>query len=150
LSDIKKLKRSFWIVAAVCTAANSLWIPFLDNVNKLFQVRFCFTQVTAGKVISIVYLVTVLTSIPLGLLVDAYGNRRVLTTIALVVFLTAQLIFLLYPQCQEGDSGEIGAIYGLFFEGLGYSFYANVLVASIPLVTKSKFLGTAFGIITMI
>jgi len=39
-----------------------------------------------------------------------------------------------------------GAAAGLYLEGIGYSFYANVMVASIPLVVRMKFLGTAFGI----
>lgn len=95
--DIKKLKKSFWIVMTICTAAQSVWIPFLDNVNKMFQVRFCFTQVTAGKAISIFYLVTVATSVPIGLFVDANGKRRILTVAAQSIFLIAQLIFLVYP-----------------------------------------------------
>ena len=86
---------------AICTAAQSVWIPFLDNVNKMFQVRFCFTQVTAGKAISIFYLVTVVTSVPIGLFVDANGKRRILTVAAQSIFLIAQFIFLVYPQCSE-------------------------------------------------
>lgn len=93
------MRKAFWIVAAVCTSGMNLWIPFLDNVNKLFQVRFCFTQVSAGKVVALVYLTSVATSIPLGMLVDHYGQRRVLTIIGLAIFLTAQGIFLVYPQC---------------------------------------------------
>ena len=100
-TDIKKLKKSFLIVMAICTAAQSVWIPFLDNVNKMFQVRFCFTQVTAGKAISIFYLVTVATSVPIGLFVDINGKRRILTVAAQSIFLIAQFIFLVYPQCSE-------------------------------------------------
>jgi MFS family permease len=128
----------------------NLWIPFLDNVNRLFQYRFCFSQVDAGKVVSVVYLTAVATSIPLGLYVDAYGQRRLLTAVGLAVFLLAQAIILVYPQCPEDGGSELGAIAGLVFEGIGYSFYANVFVSSIPLVTKAKLLGTAFGIMEML
>lgn len=86
-------------MAAICTSGMNLWIPFLDNVNKLFQVRFCFTQVSAGKAVALVYLTSVTTSIPLGMYVDHHGKRRLLTIIGLLVFLIAQVIFLLYPQC---------------------------------------------------
>lgn len=95
------MKKSFWIVIAICTASLSVWIPFLDNINRMFQVRFCFTQVTAGKAISIFYLITVATSVPIGLLVDAYGKRRILTVFAQIIFAIAQLIFLIYPQCSD-------------------------------------------------
>lgn len=123
----------------------SLWIPFLDNVNRLFQKRFCYTQVSAGKVVTIAYIMTTVTSIPLGLFIDKYGHRRILIIVGLFVFLTAQMIILVYPQC-DGENTMPGAIAGLFFEGLGYSFYANVMVASIPLVVRMKLIGTAFGI----
>lgn len=43
-----------------------------------------------------------------------------------------------------------GATWGLLFIGLGYSFYANCLVPSIPLVIPKKVTGTAFGIMQMI
>jgi hypothetical protein len=67
----------------------------------------------------------------------------------MAVFIIAQVIFLVYPQC-EGGNIRTGAIAGLVFEGIGYSFYANVMVGSIPLVVKKKLLGTAFGIMEMI
>lgn len=53
-----------------------LYIPFLDNVNSLFQKRFCFTQTSAGEAIMIAYLASAMCSIPLGLFVDRFGHRR--------------------------------------------------------------------------
>jgi MFS family permease len=96
---VKKLRKAFWIAAAICASGMNLWIPFLDNVNRLFQVRFCFTQVSAGKAVALVYLTSVAASIPLGMYVDHHGQRRVLTIIGLAIFLIAQMIFLLYHQC---------------------------------------------------
>jgi MFS family permease len=77
----------------------SLWIPFLDNINRLFQYRFCYTEVSAGDAVSIAYFVAVVTSIPLGLAVDYFGRRRILSVVGLLVLLIAQLIILIYPQC---------------------------------------------------
>jgi MFS family permease len=76
-----------------------MWIPFMDNVNSLFQHRFCYTQLSAGSVITIAYLVAVGLSLPLGFVVDTWGQRRILAVIGMGVFLTGQLIILAYPQC---------------------------------------------------
>lgn len=91
----------------------SLWIPFLDNVNSLFIKRFCFTQITAGKFIAITYLTAAMTSIPVGLFVDKFGNRRMLAVVGLAIFVIAQLIMLAYPQCPLNGEPEFGAISGL-------------------------------------
>jgi hypothetical protein len=46
------------------------YVPFLDNSNKLLQVRFCFSQVTAGKNITVTYLVVGVFGFPLGWFMD--------------------------------------------------------------------------------
>lgn len=147
-SDVRKLKKEFWITVSICTMAMTLWIPFMDNVNRLFQKRFCYSQTSAGDVIILPYIFAVVLSIPLGIVVDKYGHRRSLSILGLLFFLRAQVIILLYPQCQGTET--TGVILGLVLEGIGYAFYANVLVASIPLVCKLKLLGTAFGIMEML
>lgn len=101
---------------------------------------------SAGQAISIAYLCAVVVSIPLGLLVDKYGKRRWLSVAALGVFFLAQFIILVYPQCSDNQSQEMGVIAALVIQGIGYAFYGNVLVAAIPLVCKATQLGTGFGI----
>lgn len=68
------------------------YIPFLDNANRLFQRRFCFTQTSAGEVITITYIATAIFSGPLGILVNKVGYRRYFIIGATVVFLTAHSI----------------------------------------------------------
>ena len=82
----------------------------------------------------------------MGLLVDKYGKRRWLSVTGLGIFFIAQFILLVYPQCGENEPQEMGTIVALVFQGIGYAFYANVLVAAIPLVCKVTQLGTGFGI----
>ncbi len=77
------------------------YIPFLDNVNKLLQVRFCFSQITAGRNIMITYLVTSLVGFPLGIIVDRIGYKRYLTMIGMTLFMTAHIIIYVFPQCVE-------------------------------------------------
>jgi hypothetical protein len=75
------------------------YIPFLDNVNKLLQVRFCFSQTTAGSNIMITYLVTALIGFPLGIIVDKIGYKRYLTMIGMAFFMIAHIIIYAFPQC---------------------------------------------------
>jgi MFS family permease len=128
--------------------AVSLYVPFMDGANRLYQVRFCFSQVTSGKAIVITYLVAAAGSAPLGLLIDKVGHKRYFMVACFCIFTIAQSFILFFPQCSESE--ENGSIVGLALIGLGYCFYGNCIIASIPLVAKKKVLGTAFGLQQMI
>ena len=120
------------------------YIPFLDNANRLFQKRFCFTQTTAGEVITVTYIATALFSGPLGILVNRVGFRRFFIMGATFIFFLAHTIIWAYPQCD--GQAEYATFWGLLLLGIGYSFYANVIVAAIPMVVQRKVLGSAIGI----
>lgn len=79
--------------------AVALYVPFLDNANRLFQIRFCYTSTQAGSTIMITYLVAASFSAPLGMLIDRVGCKRYFTIASMVIFSIAQLIILLWPQC---------------------------------------------------
>jgi MFS family permease len=132
--------------------AVSLYVCFLDNANQLIQKRFCHTQASAGREMSIVYIVAACCSVPLGFIIDKVGHRRYFSIACMVIFAIAHLIIYAYPQCADKSVNNLfsGASIGLFLIGVGYCFYANSLVPSIPLVVKKKVTGTAFGIMQMI
>lgn len=145
------LKGSFWLIVVLCMFAVALYVCFLDNANKLLQTRFCYTNTSAGRAIMITYIVAAVCSAPLGFIVDKVGFKRYFTIVGMIIFTIAHLIILLYPQCVEGSSDTLaGASWGLFLLGVGYCFYANCVVPSIPLVVRKKVTGTAFGIMQMI
>ena len=124
------------------------YIPFLDNANLLFQKRFCFSRTSAGEVVTITYIATAVISGPLGLVVNKVGKRRFFIMTATLVFLSAHTIIWLFSQCSI--EAEYSPVWGLFLLGIGYSFYANVIVASIPLVVKKKILGSAIAIMEIL
>lgn len=128
--------------------AISQYIPFLDNVNKLIQVRFCFSQVSAGKNIMVTYLVTALVGFPLGILVDKIGYKRYLTMTGMAIFMISHIIIYVYPQCNGlgPETSWSGASWGLFLLGFSYCFYANCIIPSIPVVVSKRVTGSAFGI----
>jgi hypothetical protein len=82
--------------------AVSEYVPFMDNVNRLYIKRFCLTQVVAGRFIMTTYIVAAACSAPLGILIDKVGFRRYFIMGCFVVFLTAQGLILLWPTCTEG------------------------------------------------
>lgn len=148
LKDLKQLKGVFWILMSLCMVSMGQYIPFLDNVSKLIQVRFCFSQLSAGKSIMITYLVTSFLGLPLGILVDKIGYKRYLIMIGMGVFLVAHMIIYLYPQCDfiGTYASWSGASWGLLILGLGYCFYANCIIPSVPIIVSKKITGSAFGI----
>lgn len=96
--------------------ALSSYIPFMDNANRLYQRRFCFTQVEAGQAVMLTYLVCVVVSPFFGILVDKIGRRRYFIILTLLVFFVAHFFILVYPSCKF-DIVEKGSIAGLVFIG---------------------------------
>jgi MFS family permease len=128
--------------------AIGLYVPFMDGANRLYQFRFCFTQVSSGKALVVTYVVAAVCSVPLGMLVDRVGYKRYFIMLAMVIFTVAQSYILAYPQCSHDQLN--GSIVGLAFIGLGFCFYGNCILPAIPLVVKKKVTGTAFGIMQTI
>ncbi len=128
------------------------YVPFLDNANSLLQKRFCFSQVTAGSNITVTYLVVGLFGLPIGYLVDKLGYKRYFIMVGMSVFALGHIIILTYPQCISilAVTHWCGASWGLFLLGIGYCFYCNCLMPSIPLIVPKKITGTAFGILSVL
>lgn len=80
------------------------YVPFLDNVNRLLQERFCFSQVTAGQNITINYAAVGIFGLPIGLLADKIGYKRYFIIVGMCIFTTGQAIILLYPQCIQSTT----------------------------------------------
>lgn len=75
------------------------YIPFFDNANKLLQVRFCFSQITAGKNITVTYLVVGMFGFPLGWFIDKIGYRRYFAIFGMLVFAIGHFVVMVFPQC---------------------------------------------------
>lgn len=100
----------------LCMFALSSYIPFMDNVNRLFIERFCFTQIGSGQAVMLTYLTCVVVSPFIGMLVDKIGKRRYFIVFTLLVYFTAHFFLLVYPSCLEG-SIEMASITGLILLG---------------------------------
>jgi MFS family permease len=92
-----------------------------------------------------IYLSAIVTSLPLGLLVDKYGGRVYFFVATMVAFLISHMIYLFLPNCHGTQVN--GALAGSFFLGLGYAMYSNCLVPLFPLMVKGSIMGTAIGLL---
>mmetsp|Transcript_13297 Transcript_13297/g.21624 ORF Transcript_13297/g.21624 Transcript_13297/m.21624 type:complete len:687 (+) Transcript_13297:1-2061(+) len=95
----------------------------------------------AGKVMSIPYLISAMSSPPLGHLVDRIGRR------AQIAIFSSSLLFVVHLTLALAASSPIGPMIG---QGIAYSLYAAVLWPSVPLTVPKQYTGTAFGVITSI
>lgn len=136
------------MLVCLCGMVNAQYIPFLDNVNEMLQVRFCFSQITAGKNIMITYFVTSLIGFPMGIMADRLGYKRYFSIAGMFTLFIAHILILIYPQCTQNGivTHWCGASNGLILLGLGYCFYANCIMPCIPLVVTKRITGSAFGL----
>lgn len=100
----------------------------------------------------VTYIVVVMFGLPIGYFVDKLGYKRYLTITGLTIYTIGHAIILGWPQCSVSDAIThwSGASWGLFLIGIGYCFYANCVMPSIPLVVSKKVTGTAFGIMSVL
>lgn len=95
----------------------------------------------AGKVMSIPYLISAISSPPLGFLVDKIGRR------AKIAALASFLLFIVHFTLAVSQASPILPLVG---QGIAYSFYAAVIWPSVPLTVEKRYTGTAFGVITSV
>lgn len=99
----------------------------------------------AGNAVMWIYLSAIITSLPLGLMIDKFGGRVYFFIGTMVAFLIAHLLYLFLPNCTIEQVK--GALSGSFFLGLGYAMYSNCVVPLFPLMVKSSIMGTAIGLL---
>lgn len=107
-----------------------------DYCNKLHD-----ATEHAGKVMSIPYLISALSSPLLGHLVDKIGRRAQLAT------LSSGLLVLVHLALATSQFSPVVPLIG---QGIAYSLYASVLWPSVPLTVAKQYTGTAFGVIASI
>jgi hypothetical protein len=56
--DLKHFTATFWILLMICMLNLGIYIPFLDDANDFFIMKFKFTSVSAGRLLMIPYLVS--------------------------------------------------------------------------------------------
>lgn len=123
-------------------------IDCTDSVFKDYDsctYEYCNTlsnaEDTAAAVMSIPYAISACLCPLLGFLVDRFGKRAVIATLAPLV------LVIVHSLLGFSTIKPAGPLVG---QGLAYSFFAAVLWPSVPLVMEQKFIGLGYGIVTSI
>ncbi|CAD8147772.1 unnamed protein product [Paramecium pentaurelia] len=143
LSDLKHLDGSYWILSCIIMLSEALFVPFLDNGNAFFQVKFGFSQQSAGVLLTIPYVFAACVTPFVGIYSDKIRQRSLLIVLTTVIFIITHLCLLLI-YCDSACGVSALPLLSL---GICYSFYSAILIPSIPLVVKSQMIGTAFGLL---
>jgi MFS family permease len=139
-SVLRKLPLSFYIVTAVCALYYDAVFPAMAVWPDLFNVDFGYDKVKASRVSGIVYDVALLTSIPLGKMVDRIGHR-VDVALAAVFFQAPAHIIL--------ASGRWPA-FACALTGVGYTLAAASIWSCTAIVVAPKYQGSANALMTAI
>ncbi|CAD8096870.1 unnamed protein product [Paramecium sonneborni] len=143
LSDLKYLDGSYWILSCIIMLSEALFVPFLDNGNAFFQVKFGFSQQSAGVLLTIPYVFAACVTPFVGIYGDKIRQRSLLIVLTTIIFIITHLCLLLI-YCNSACGVSALPLLSL---GLCFSFYSAILIPSIPLVVKSQMIGTAFGLL---
>ena len=95
----------------------------------------------AGIIMSIPYIISASISPLVGFLVDQYGFRAVIATLAPIAIVVVHSLL---------GYSKINPIIPLVGQGLAYTGFAAVLWPSIPLVIEERYIGLAFGVLTSV
>jgi MFS family permease len=123
------------------------YISIINSIvigSSVLQVRFGYTEVGAGFVFTMPYVIAAVMSPITGLYVDRYGNRMTVIIIGSLFNVIAHVIELLLPDCDQCWESVVP----LVMLGISYTTYAVVMWGSLPYMVEARLLGTAFGICT--
>lgn len=146
LSDMKNLSLKYWLTSA---SMNFIYIATIDSItigSKQLQDRYGFDSEQAGYLTTIPYLIAGISSLPLGWFVEKFGYKDATALIGSIFIIGGHLLSLFMPECNQCSLSVVPMI----LYGLAYSTYAVVLWGNIAFFVEEKFLGTAYGILTVI
>ena len=96
----------------------------------------------AAVIMSIPYFISAIISPFLGFVVDRFGKRAIIATLAPFLLVIVHLMLGLAPS--------VPGQYPLIGQGLAYSAFAAALWPSVPYVVEDRLVGTAYGVITAV
>lgn len=114
------------------------------------QEKYKLDSETAGKLYSVTWIISMVTSPFLGYFVDKYGKRVIVIGISSLVLIIAFSLSMFLPSNNDEAKKDISELYVLILVGIAYSIYAAALWGSIPYVADPAKIGTAYGICTSI
>ena len=141
-SDIKKLNFQYWCTCISCFFMQTSINNYLVVASAVLQTRFGFSDVAAGFLFPMPYMIAAISSPLIGFFVDRFGYRNVVAILGSVVMILGHVIIIVSPDCSMCWN----SIPPLVCLGISYACYAVAQWGSLPYLVDHKVLGTAFGI----
>mmetsp|Transcript_12569 Transcript_12569/g.21157 ORF Transcript_12569/g.21157 Transcript_12569/m.21157 type:complete len:177 (+) Transcript_12569:128-658(+) len=129
LNDLKHFDSRFWHLTASCTVTYMTILPFIAVSSELFQQKYGFSKVEAGSLFSIPFIISTFSSPFLGYMVDRVGMRSPLILISSLFLILSFTLSMMVPACDRC----LNQVAPQILLGVGFSLYASVMWASIPL-----------------
>ena len=125
-----------------------MYTPFLVDANQFFIDRFGFTNMSAGRLIAIPYLTSVIISPLIGMVIDKVGNRRFFIIVTCCTFIASHILFGTLPTGSKKFPNYYSII-PLLLLGSSFALYSCAILTCIQFVVEERIIGTAFGIMAM-
>jgi nitrate/nitrite transporter NarK len=146
LKDLKNFKLIYYLLLFNCFFLYGAFFGLNNNLNKIMQVRFGFTNQQAGFCIPIVYICSAVITPLFGKFTDAKGKRVFWMLLASSLFFIDHLVIAFLPDTTQGHPNwaMLAVLLGV---GLFYATYAAIFWPCIPLVVRANMIGTAYGVV---
>lgn len=149
---ITKLPITYWLLLMVAMLSEALFIPFLDNGNKYFQM--VYKKITkpedAGFYLILPYVVSSVFVVPLGFFADKVKKRGyLLIGSTAFIYLTYAVMLYIETDADMRNSDIIPWI-PVFLLGICISIFCTIIVPTVPMICPPSLLGTGFGMMEML
>lgn len=141
LRDALRLPKAFWAITLLCVTYYSCIFPFTGVAKDFFVQHHGLDEVTAGRLPSIILIISMAVTWAFGLMIDKIGKRATLMIIGSIAMIPCHVL-MAYTS--------IPPIIMLIVLGFSFALVPAALWPAVPLIVKEKNLGTAYAIIFMI
>jgi len=137
LDTVKAFPRSYWFMSCTLMFFYCTIFPFLSYASDFLQLKFHYEEVYAGRVVSILSLVSMMMAPTLGFILDRVGKR-----IYAVMFGSSLMI----PACLILGMTDTAPVIPMMLVGVAYSCVPAALWPSLACIIPDHAFSTAFGI----
>jgi MFS family permease len=139
----------YWLLVLNAVLIYTTVLSYLQYATKMFEVKYCVSESTAGKLYSVPYSISVCLIIFIGYTLDKIGKRVLFLLCAILLLFSAHFISMLQPAVQHPCTTENASykeLLPLILIGIGFSIYEASIWSCLPYLVNSDKLGTAIGL----
>jgi len=142
LMDMKYFKPIVWMLIVNFAVIHGYTLCFNAFANDFYHVRYGFTNVEAGIIISMCFVFFALSGILCGKLIDSKGKRATIMLYNSVLGVFCFVYFFLFPTSHRSLTTIIPQI----LLGAQQGNAEAAIYTSLPLTLQEKYLGTGYGL----